>query len=498
MPTDIRATRRNPILAARQDQLENNLKAIDGGKPYIEARLSRHPCESETSWSGSTAGLINAGGMLGRKDRSFFINYSGRIARKICQLVNAGGVQRDGIGEAFAADTTATGLPIQSFMDRASEFLTAAGWCWIGVDRQAAPTDVAGNVIPRSQAAREASGDRVWWTVWRATEVVDWLFDSDGRLVWLITEQSHAITTTPNVEAVPQVVRTIWERGEGVRLYLDPKDRTKIEREVPFKFAGDAVPFTPVGIPSACPWWFDDVEMVCASLLNLESSHNENLLQTVFPQLVLPSEMVQELMQQPGVTYGQAVAMVRGLNYPILEPAQAKGVTRYLQPSAADMEAIPREIIRRRADLFEIVGMQLRIDTKQVESAEGKRMGLLDVSAVLAQRSVVLQAAETAAVALSKVMDPSFDVYAPVYPTEFDVGDIKGDLDSLLLVNSLDLPEGARREVLKVGIDKLAKLGRIPRARADELKAEADEADMSGGLNAFASSARQVEQPATN
>lgn len=494
MAKDIRATRINPILQARSEQLGYNIKAIDGGKPYIEARLSRHPCESDVSWTGGTGVLGGkVPGVIGRKDRSFFVNYAGRIARKVNQLMQAGGIRRDGINPEFELDASATGMPISSLMDRVSEYLTSAGWAWISVDRLAAPTDENGNPIPRSVADREASGDRVWWNVWSALDVVDWAFDQAGRLVWCMTEQMETVGNDPTSKPVQRKVRKLWERGQVTELIIDPNKPDEVEsaftRALPFNF----IPFVPVGIPSASPWWFDDVEMVCASLLNLESSHNENLLQSVFPQMVMPMGIVEEVMRLAGVNYDGAIAMARGLNFPIMEPEGSKGLTRFIQPNAADMKAIPDEITRRRKDLFEIVGMQLRVDTSQVESAEAKRLGLLDVSAVLAQRSGILETAERRAVMMSRAMDSNFAEYKPVYPRTFDVGDVKADLESLLLIQSLPLPDVAQRAVNRVGVSLLAKVGKLPAEEADALRDAVEEAGIQ--LQSFAS-APPSRQPA--
>lgn len=492
---DPRLTRLHPYIRDRQEQLVLNHKAIEGGRPYIAARLSRHACESETSWQGTRTIGGNVQGIQGRKDRAFLVNYAGRIARKINQLVTSGDIKREGIDPAFERDASATGLSIGQFMDRVGEFLTAGGWAWIGIDRMAAPVDDQGQPRQRSQAEREASGDRVWWTAWRAYEVVDWRFGPGGNaLEWLITEErKEEGGDDPNKAPVPMILRTIWTPGGGVRLYAKAETPDKVEREEQFTIGANVVPFVPVGVPTGCPCWFDDVEMVCASILNLESAHNENLVQSVFPQLIMPTGIIEWIMQQANASFDRAVTMARGLNYPIIEPAEAKGVTRYLQPSASDLEAIPNEITRRRADLFEIVGMALSRDSAQVESAEAKRIGLLDVSAVLAQRAEILQTAEGAAVAMSKRIDPAFAVYAPIYPTAFDVGDIKGELESLLLISTAALPDGAKRELAKAFVRKLVKVGKVDKVREAELLAEADADQVPDDLAAFSAAGRPAD-----
>jgi hypothetical protein len=484
--SDIRATRYHPTLESRREQITLNLKAIEGGRPYIDARLSRHACESDTSWGG-TARTIDGGsfsvpGVIGRKDRASYTNYAARIAGKINQLISSGGVQREGVDPMFAADATRTGVSLAAFMDTIGEMFTGGGWCWISVDRLAAPTDADGNPVPRSVADREQSGDRAWWNAWSAVDVPDWKFGTDGKLEWLITDQVVYISDTPDAKPERVHERTIWTRGTAQKLRIMADG--KVEAQAPIKLSHGLVPFVPVGVPSPRAWWFDDIEMGCAQLLNLESCHHENLYSAGFPQLIIPDDLITNVMNQAGCSFDKAMQMARGLNFPIGESAASANITRFIQPNATDLGALPSEIQRKRGELFEVVGMALKRESAQVESAEAKRLGLLDVSAVLAQRAAIMQAAETAAVKLSKVVDSTFQEYAPVYPTEFDIGDTAGNLNGLVTINSMTLPDGARRETAKAAIRELARIGRIAPERVTELNAEVDEMDV-GGMGAL-------------
>jgi hypothetical protein len=495
MTKDIRLTRKHPILSARGDQLDLNMKAAMGGKPYIEARLTRHPCESEVSWSGSAGSQFAPRGVQGRKDRGFYVNYAGRIAAKLNQYTVGPHVKRDGAGKIHLRDTTATGVDIHGFWERVGMFLTAGQWCWVHVDRSAPTLDPSsGQPRPRSVAEAEASGDRVWWGVWSSTSVVDWKFDALGGVEWLITESSEYVSAGPAAPAKEMRVRTIWTKAGGVKLYIDPAKPDEVAESVPFAIPAGVVPFIPVGVPTTDPHWFDTVEHVCASILNLESCNHENLLQAVYPQMVLPSGVIDAAKDQAGsLNTQEAITIIKGLNNPIVEDAQHSGITRYITPPKSELQAIPEEILRRRKELFDVVGLALARDSKQVESAESKAFDRLDVNAVLASRARELEEAEKKAVAMSMRLDPRFAEYAPVYPQEFDVSDLSAEMEALLGLNSMDLPSGARREVKKAAITLLSRIGRIPRERVEELRAEADEADDSLGLNAFA--AAPVRKP---
>ncbi|NLE67547.1 MAG: hypothetical protein GX608_09020 [Lentisphaerae bacterium] len=487
--TDPRLTRAHIIHAARSAQIGLNLLALAGGRPYIEARLARLPFESNASWNGRTEvgasqsrfGPAAFGSAPGRMDRAFLINYASRIVRKINQYVFATEVQRQGADPAFLADATRAGMPLNALMVRASEILTTARWCWISVDRDAAPRDARGNPVRRSVADKEASGDRVYWSVWAPHEVVDWHINRNGRLIWVITEQSVFDNADVARPAVNRLLRTIWKRGGGVRLWLDPEDKEKILLEEPFTSTLDEVGFVLVGTPSAEPWWFDDVEAAQAALLNLHSVHTENLFQAVYPQLVLPDGMLQTVMDALKISGEAVMELIRGLNYPIFEPLDAAGQSRYLTPSASDLKAIPDEIMRLRGELFETVGlaMQQAQLSRQVASAASKAWDHLDPEAVLKERALLLEEGESKAVALSRRLDSTFAVYKPVYGQSFSVRDLSEEMGTLLDMNKLDLPAAARKEIQRAGVAVLDRFSGIAADRKQAILAAID-----GGNNA--------------
>ncbi len=53
-PSKVLVLRSHPVIQARCAQLALNLLALHGGRPYIEARLSRYAGESKAEWEGAT------------------------------------------------------------------------------------------------------------------------------------------------------------------------------------------------------------------------------------------------------------------------------------------------------------------------------------------------------------------------------------------------------------------------------------------------------------
>jgi len=489
---DIRASRTNKILSNRSAQLSYNLKARNGGGAYIDARLTRFPCESDASWSGTNGGTqeeskwsanwhqADSGGVIGRKDRAFLLNYASRIVHKINQYVFGQPVTRTGIDTVFEKDSTKTGLSVNSLMDAVSGSYTAGQWCWLGVDRGAPSVDPnTGKPVMKSVAQREHEGDRVFWSLWDSTEVPDWHYGSDGKLKWLITQQKVYNNSDVSAKPKEETIRTIWEPGKATRLVLDEEDNNKITNESIITHSSATVPFTLLGTPTENPWWFDDVERVQASLMNLESAHNENLVQAVFPQMVIPHGLLAEVMRLADLEgiagYQKALEMIRGLAYPVLEPDTAKGITRYLTPDASDLKAIPDEIIRRRRELMDIVGLAMQNkDTNQVASAASKAWDNLDPSNTLRNRAQALQETEEKAILISKDMDSKFKAYSPEYPTQFDIPDPAQDMATLLQLDNMSLPQSAKREVMKASAHILGTIKSIPKEKMDEIMGDID------------------------
>ena len=128
MSIDVRGSRMHKILSARQTQILRNIQAEAGGGDYINARLSRFPSESDLSWKGN-------GDVMSRKDRSFCINYAGRVVKKVVQYVFGQGVGREGVDPDFQTDATKTGTTISQAMRDLSKVYLSSGWAWIGIDR---------------------------------------------------------------------------------------------------------------------------------------------------------------------------------------------------------------------------------------------------------------------------------------------------------------------------------------------------------------------------
>lgn len=470
---NILLTRQHTILDSRLDQLNINLLAYHGGTEYIDTRLCRWPSESDVDFYGDGAAptsalFLNNGTttMIGRKQRAFLTNYARRITEKINQYVFQTAPHRDGMDPDWALDVTRTGVSISQFMADISSLLTVCRWCWVGVDRPATEG-------PRSAAAVAASGDSVYWQLYAPHEVVDWSFDARGNIAWLLLEREEYENSDPTEEAETTKVRYLYQPGKVTKYVINDKgDDFSAQEDI--QIPGNVVPFRLVGLPSEQPWWFDDVERVQRTIMDLHSSLDTAIFKAVFPVLVV-SDSFKNSLTVLDVTAQEARKKI-GLGNPLTETADESGLTRWLSGTTADLKFIREEIDRRGNDLYDIVGLAMKMpESKQVASAEAKAWDHLDTETVLAQRATVLEEAEQKLIELSQVIGgPIFKPYTVSYAKTFDLSDFLTDIQGIAQATGLNMPMEAEKMLLKAALKSAAKRFNM---EPDDLKLALDAVD---------------------
>jgi len=414
-------SRKHWILEKREQQIRRNRLSVNGGRPYIDERLWRAPNETDVSWDGEPDR-----GIVGRRERTALVNDAGRVARKINQYIFKDAATRKGADETFLKNVAGDGESVNDFMQRVNTSITFGRWCWLQVDR-----------APLADGAEETLADKapVKWILWNAEDVPDWCIDETGSVRWLITRSHVYLNSDPNVKASKGDLFTLYYVGDDGNVYVTEEtdgsvtlDGLRTREIVP---GLKRIPFLCVGRPSDEAWWFDDVENLQAQVLNLDSQHNETLTETVYPQLVIPLSLTNSLetkLQERGIDGQKVVTMVReltlGRKIPICEGGDDKGVSRYIAPNG-DMKLLVDESMRKRGLLFDIAGLALfNRETRQVQTAESKQFDQMDTNSTLGNRAIMIQDAERKMIDLTKVFDPSFKSYDPVYPSDFDVVDV--------------------------------------------------------------------------
>lgn len=470
MAKNILIEREHPVLEAREHALALNALAFNGGAPYIEKRLSRFPAETDVDFFGdrnhASQYRIGEGARYsaGRLERAFLVNYARRIAEKVAQYVHASPPQREGINELFERDATATGQSLSQLMYSLVCYLIQFRWCWLGVDRPAA--------TPGASVA-ESEGRRVYWKLYAPHEVRDWSFDASGGLRWAITEEKELIADSPRMAPVERTVRFLMERGVTTRLDVDEKGETVRETPVPHSY--DGVPLVPVGLISADPWWFDDVERIQRSIMDKQSALDTAIFKSVFPLLVAPQSLA-ESAQLSGTNTQEARRKISIAN-PITESADEKGITRWLTGTSTDLQLIRSEISAMRQELYDVVGLNMSVpESRQVASAEAKAFDHLDISAVLANYATVCEEAEKKAVEISTALDSGFAAWEPKYVKSYDVKSFAESMKAITEASAINLPPAGERLLLRAAIRSIAAEFGVSDSERDAAIEEADNA----------------------
>jgi len=458
--------REKPAFRARKKQIAINLLGLEGGRPYVDARLSRFAGENKIDWIGGQRS--DGSCSTGRLQQTHYFPYLGRIAAKKNQYVFQKRPEREGADEDVLHDITRDGKSIDDVMRQASDFAFAGKWCWIGVDAPARKDDGSQYTL----AEKEAQKIRPYWQVYSPLDVADWKFDTRGELLWIKTQRIEYNDTDPRKKAVPKRIVSLWEKGKVTEYtILEKRDRRfsggrRVSVETEEIILTDdkgqlmtKVPFVLVGQISSKPIAFDDLESISRTIMDLGSVDRANIFNAVYAQLVLPASLISRMVNDSyATTADDAAAMVIGQKYPItLEKDDPQ--PSYLMPDASSLKVIPERIDGLKRDLFEVVGLALEQSSRQVASAESKAWDFMDVSAVMKASAQMLQDAESKAVALSVAWDSNFKAWEPRYNTDFDVGNFKDEIQAIVMAGNMPLPSKVSQMLVKKLIDRADRIG---------------------------------------
>ncbi|MDA1044349.1 MAG: hypothetical protein O3C57_03895, partial [Verrucomicrobia bacterium] len=311
--------REHPVIKARKHQIAINLLGICGGRPYVNARLSRFPGETKFEWEGGDR--TDGSKVTGRRDRAPNVPHLRRIANKINEYNFSTPPIREGADPEIVSDITATGDGINRLMKTVNDYITACGWCWINVNAPAA----TGEGDPTLAEIQERKL-RPYWQIYSPISVVDWCHDDTGSLLWLLTDTVSTDNSNPFAPLVAHRKRTLWQSashaGQPTAMstaFWYGKDGesigpTRTEQAIR---GMTELPWVMCGSASAEPNGFDDMESINKTILDLESCNDENFYKAMFPQRYIPISALENAREQFQVTAEEGINMIFGLGWPI-------------------------------------------------------------------------------------------------------------------------------------------------------------------------------------
>lgn len=449
MPDNVLIERENSVYTSRKSQLEINIAAWRGGRDYVNKRLERYPAEEDLSWQG---GVVGGNTVTGRKQQALCIPLCGRLVEKSNQYLFSKTPKRTNARDQFVANATRDGVSLQALFEEINAYLTATKWCWLGVDMPRVDSQ------DMSIADKEQLDIRPYWQVYSPLDVVDWSFDSRGQLLWLITAGKDEVANDPWQKTQSKPYRILWEPGRATKIYYEDKGNTRKVDGLPleFEFNYSAVPFVLCGKISKLPILFDDLETLQRAMMNLVSSHHQNIFSCVYPQMVLPASMVQN-DDDTGKAAGYKTLQV-GLKHPLSETIDDANVSRYIAPPAEALAPLEREIVRVKNDFFDLAGFMLRKETRAAESGESKMWDAQDAQKFFEQRAKMLEDIERKAIEISNAWDSWFTVYEPEYSKDFNVENFIEDMQVMSMASGISMPDEMYRMLLKQMFNMMQKM----------------------------------------
>ena len=464
-PDDVIIYHRNAVYKARERQITINLLGLAGGRPYVNTRLSRYSGETEIDWVGGSR--PDGSKATGRLQQTHAFPYLGRVSQKINQFVFQTHPDREGSDPVVVGDISRDSKSVNDIMREVSSLTFAAGWCWIMVDSPAPKTDGEDFTV----AEKDSGKIRPYWRVLSPLDVLDWSFDDRGELIYIKTQSWESDDSNPFVVPVPRRVVKLWTKGNCRKYTIvekrDGRRRNGIHAEVEFvdiPMIDDkgntlkVVPFALAGDISAKPMAFDDLESINRTIMDMGSVDRANYFNCNYPQMVLPKSLIQTTMQNGYNNITDGIRLMLGFKYPIMLDKDDASPA-YLTPDSSALKGGAEYTIQLKRELFEVVGMSVESSSRQVASGESKAWDFQDVAAVMQAKAETLEDAERRAVEISKAWDSSFEEWVPKYNREFDVGNFKDELSTLIMASNSNQPAGVLRMISAKIVDRLDRIG---------------------------------------
>ena len=494
---EIIAERMHPVLVKRQEQIGINILGWRGGREYIEARLSRFAGEDEIDWSGGTRGKAGSNSanavrdnsntkITGRKDQAHVFPHLDRVVGKIDQSIFSTSPKRADIDPDFLADADRKGHHLDEIMKNANSFVTVARWGWLKINAPKRPVDEEGKPVEITQDVKEKFKLRPFWEAISPLKVVDWIIDDSGEVQAVLFEDWIFESGSLRKPASWVRVRELWEPGMVTTYKFgkgDEKDKIVSSDGGKVTEGLNIVPWVPVGRISKRPHWFDSIESVNRSIMDLESCNRQNFFNTVFPQMYMPASTIDAVKSAFGIDAEEAVTMLTGWNYPIMVP-EGETPPGYIMPDSSAIESLGTELSRLRKEMGNSIGLMVQQESRQVASGESKAFDQQDIAQVMGERAKMLEDAERKGAQITHLWDDTQPLWTPEYTRDFTKIDPSDVIPRLTEAAQMSMPPELYRLVLDRLFNTLSDVGGMdvtPEETADIIAAIAA-FDQSAGI----------------
>ena len=177
---------------------------------------------------------------------------------------------------------------------------------------------------------------------------------------------------------------------------------------------------------------------------------------------------------------GEKFSHVLARSAAIWESSEESGISRYIAPNGAETATIRSENTNLKAELFDVIGLTILRETREMQSAASKAWDHQLVRQFLVNRVDLLEQAETAAWQLMHRFDPAIPVPEISYNRDFSVLDLKESIEGLLNLREIGSGPEYQKEITRAALAMLGRYKKIPPERFQTILAEIDRAVPAG------------------
>ena len=435
--------RKNSQYSANERRWRRAAEAYSGGREYIETALIRHVSEIDLEFAE-------------RRRRAYYFNYPRAIARRITQYALSVDPVRRNADNGLAADWSRTGLSVNDVMRQLSTLLNVYGRAWLQVEMP---------FFAGQPTLEEAKKERLrpYARALSPLTVVDWAYGDDGKLLWALIAEDDLCCSDPFTPPVRIKRRRLYDRNCW-RLF--EQNGGVINEVASGVNPTGCVPLIAVTEPDGfgleANHWFEDVVRISEAILNNESEAQMNTVKQMFGMLVVSDSFARcarKLTAQDGKCDNFAATVARSAA--IVESVEEKGISRFISPSGVATDTIREENRYLKQELYDVVGLAVRGQSRESQSAESKAWDFQNVSQFLASRAELLEQAELEAWKLMRRYDLDLPLPEIHYNRRFAVNDLAEGIAGLLQLSEIPAGNAYRRAVGKTAVALLDNIGRI-------------------------------------
>ncbi len=456
--------REHPDHRKNREIWQRSMAAYSGGENYIRQALIQHVSEVDLEYQE-------------RLKRACYFNYPRKIAQLITQYIMAEDPERLRGNAELIEDFSRTGLRVNEVMRQLSTILNICGSAWLLIEMPAFDGKM-------DSARQRAENIRPYAVALSPLEVVDYSYHSDGKLNWVLIKEEYFDNSSVFAEPVTLQRRRLWTRDEW-QLFEEQHGEVKLIASG--KHDLGVVPLIHVRENNTpvlnCSHWFEDVVRISDAILNNESEAQMNIIKQMFGLLVISENFARG--SRPARSENSANAgkfsHVLARSAAIWESSEESGISRYIAPNGAETTTIRSENQHLKAELFDVVGLTIIRETREVQSAESKAWDHQQICQFLLNRVDLLEQTEFAAWQIMHLYDPAIAIPQIVYNRDFSAFDLQKSIASLLELRSIPAGREYQKEIARAAVNMLNRTRKIPPERQQIIYDEIEQlADLAG------------------